>query len=767
MKLRLWLLDVNYEMANGHPEIHLWGLDQENRRILAIDRSPRPYFYLVIRKDSDAGKVTERVLKTTASLKDVSDVNMVERRYFGTPVRALKVTFNSPDPRFVNRLARRLARMDGIEMVLEDDIRFSTQYLLDSGIAPCGWHEIEGKKTENTLGAQADDICLLSQSPRPTESSDIPNLRIVALFPVSLNHKAIIISMITNTGEERTIAAEGEQDKLVLEGLTQFIKAYDPDIIFGYGSNRQWHYLAQRSRTLGLHLGVDRMGTEPHTSIYGHISVIGRANVDLLDFAQEIDQVKVKTLHNVAAYLGVRVAQEDIEETDIPAIWASDGERKRLLDFAKASSSKIIGMGNTLLEYIVELSHLVGMPLDYVGTAATGFRVENYLLREVRPLGELAPKRVERPYFPYAGGMVMAPRRGVHEDVAVLDFKSLYPNLMILYNLSPDTYVDPNEKIPDDQVYTAPDLGHRFRKSPPGFYKHILCRLLDTRDEVRKRMKAFPDESFEYRLLDTRQKVVKIITNACYGYAGWLGARWYLKPVAEAAAAWGRASIKSAQDKARSLGLEVIYGDTDSLFVHHDSQKVEILVREIEEELGLEIKPDKVYKKILFTEAKKRYAGLLPDGRLDIVGLEVVRGDWAPVAKDVLERILEIILRDELVDVARQYIDQFISDLRGRKVPYRDLIIWKTITRPLDAYKAKAPHVEAARRLMEAGYELTLGDKIGYVIVKGKGKKDKLYERAIPYQMATLDEVDLEYYISNQILPPANRVLQEFNVKKI
>ena len=110
--------------------------------------------------------------------------------------------------------------------------------------------------------------------------------------------------------------------------------------------------------------------------------------------------------------------------------------------------------------------------------------------------------------------------------------------------------------------------------------------------------------------MDARQKAVKIITNAAYGYAGWVGARWYIKPVAEAASAWGRHTILSATHLAEDKGLTIIYGDTDSLFLTNDEKKLLELKAEIGEDLGLEVEVGEVYKRIFFTEAKKRYAGL-------------------------------------------------------------------------------------------------------------------------------------------------------------
>jgi DNA polymerase I len=208
-----------------------------------------------------------------------------------------------------------------------------------------------------------------------------------------------------------------------------------------------------------------------------------------------------------------------------------------------------------------------------VGTAAVGFRVEWFLIKHAYKIGELVPKRKERPYLPYAGAIVLPPKPGIHEQIAVLDFKAMYPNIMVAYNLSPDTYVSPNEPQPPSGVFEAPEVGHKFRKEPPGFYKEVLTYLISVRDKIRSKLKGLPPDSGEYRVLNARQKAVKIITNASYGYAGWIGARWYIKPVAEAATAWGRNIISNAVKIAETLGVAVIYGDTDSLFVKHEPEK--------------------------------------------------------------------------------------------------------------------------------------------------------------------------------------------------
>jgi DNA polymerase I len=131
------------------------------------------------------------------------------------------------------------------------------------------------------------------------------------------------------------------------------------------------------------------------------------------------------------------------------------------------------------------------------------------------------------------------------------------------------------------------------------------------------------------------------------------------------------------------------------------------------------------------------------------------------VAKKLQEHVLEIVLKEQSPKKAIDYVHATIHALKQRKVPLRDLIIWKTLTKPPEGYAVKAPHVEAAKMLREKGWRLTGGDKVGYVILAGKGR---LYSRVKPYVFAKLDEVDVEYYITNQVLPAAARILAFFDV---
>ena len=773
LKKVFWLLDINYELRGDKPELWMWGVDIEGQRVLIIDKNYQDYFYIVLKDGANPEAVIKQIQKP--EFPHITKMEPIEKKYFGKPVKAIKVYCRNPEA--MPKYAKELQKIESVKECLEEDLRYSMRYLIDNGVTPCGWHEIETADLESKekVKAQVNAVYEAKTAPRYIPDQKQPKLRILGFSIICYGQRGtakpdkdpvVVISIATSNNEKIQLVAENDDDKNIIKSFVELVRKFDPDLIVGFGINsHDWPYLIGRAKKHGVNFYVDRTDTAPHTSVYGHISITGRANVDWYDYADEFPEVKLKTLENIADYLNALKLEKStlFDETETSMYWENRQKRPILLKHSEENTASIMGITDAMLDFAIQLSSLVGLPIDNVGTAAVGFRTEWYLTREAYKINELIPKRQERPYIPYAGGMVIAPKPGMHEDVAVLDFKSMYPNIMITYNISPDTYVPPEESEPECGVYVAPEVKHRFRKEPPGFYKTVLTNLIQAREEIRSKLKRLNPKNPEYRALDARQKAVKVITNAAYGYTGWIGARWYIKPVAEAAAVWGRETIQKTIELAEKLGLQVIYGDTDSIFVTNEPKKIEKLLQEIGKTLGLEIKPDKTYTRILFTEAKKRYCGLLPNGELDIVGLEVVRGDWAAVAKSLQEKVLEMLLKEKSPQKAADYVRQYIADVKTGKVPYAEFIIWKTLTKAPEEYAVKAPHVEAARLLKKEGLDLTLGDKVGYVIVQGEGK---LYAKAKPYMLASKKDLDTAYYITNQIVPAAARVLGMFGIKE-
>lgn len=776
MKLKFYLLDVTYEIVGREPHIIMWGIDEQGRRIVLRDKSFRPYFYVLV-SDDMVEVVRQKIHRLSKPRSPIISVEPVEKRYFGEAVKALRITTVIPET--VREYREEAKKIIGVREILEADIRFSMRYIIDNQLMPCGWHEVEVEQIPLApqFKGRVEAEYLAKSPPKPVSDAEglkSPALRVLA-FDIEVYSKqgspkpdrdpVIIISVMNDKGEIRIFQAKEYDDREAIKNFVEYVQEYDPDIIVGYNSNRfDWPYLIERAKYLGIKLDVGRRkDSVPTTSVYGHVSIAGRLNVDLYDFAEEIHEIKVKSLENVADYLGVMKKSERvlIEWYQIPEYWDDPNKRKILLKYAEDDVRSTYGLSEKFLPFAMQLSMITGLPLDQVGAASVGFRLEWYLMRSAYLFNELIPNRVERPYEPYTGAIVLEPKRGIHENIAVLDFSSMYPNIMIKYNVGPDTFVRDPSTCERYGCWTAPEVGHRFRKEPPGFFKKVLETLLRLRKEVRTKMKEYLVDSVEYRTLDERQRALKILANAAYGYMGWVGARWYCREGAEAVTAWGRQAIRRAIEIARSLGLKVIYGDTDSLFVAYDKEKIEEFIKRVEKELGFEIKVDKIYRRVFFTEAKKRYAGLLADGRIDIVGFEAVRGDWTDIAKEVQEKIIEIVLGEGDINKAIDYVRRVVKELKEGKTLLEKLIIWKTLSKKIEEYGVDAPHVTAAKRMVEAGYQVSKGDKIGYVIVKGTGK---LSNRAYPYFMVKPDRIDVDYYIDHQIIPAALRILGYFGV---
>lgn len=773
-KVKFFVLDATYEVMGREPWVVLWAKDEERRPIVLIDKTFRPYFY-VLPDPSHYDRLDDlarRVYALSKPRSPITSVEVVDKRYFGRPVKALKVTTVIPEA--VRDYREEVRTLPGARDVLEADVRFSMRYLIDRDVKPFRWYEAEVEET-SAQGFRAYRAYVLRSSPREVPGIVTPkDLGVMAVdievynaygTPNPRRDPVIIIGTMCEGGEVRQFTLEGRNEKEMLAEFCAYVREKDPDVLVGYNSNRfDWPYLMERASLLGITLDIGRRaGIPPTVSVMGHISIPGRLSLDIYDFAEEVPEIKMKTLDEVAEHFGVmrKEERENLEWYMIPKLWDSGGEaRRRVLKYNLDDVRSTFSLAEKFLPYGVQLSGLTGIPLDQVMAASVGFRLEFYLMRQAFKSNELVPNRVEREAESYKGAMVLTPKPGVHENVAVLDFTSMYPSIMIKYNIGPDTLLRDGASS-GTPVNVAPDVGHRFVAEPPGFFKSVLEALLRARRELRERMKRIPKDSPEYEVLDARQKAMKVLANAAYGYMGWSVARWYCRECAEAVTAWGRNLILTAIRKARDLGLDVIYGDTDSLFVKHDEAKVDALIRWIEEQLGFEVKIDKVYRRVFFTEAKKRYAGVTVDGVLDMVGFEAVRGDWTEIAKEVQVAVAQAVLAEGNVNKAIEYLRGLIKGLREGKVALEKLVIWKTITKDLGEYEVDAPHVRVAKRYVKAGLRVGPGDKVGYVVVKGTGN---IGDRAVPYFEATLDKVDVDYYVEHQIIPAAMRILNYFGV---
>ena len=289
-----------------------------------------------MKKRADPEKVVKEIGQ--GRFPRVSKLEIVERKFFGKSVKAVKVYCKNPD--VMLDYAKALRKLEGVKDCLEDDIRYTMRYLIDNNVVPCGWHEIEVVGEPNKSEARIDKVYSAKSFPQLLEKVEAPPLRILGFSSIYYSREGspkpdrnpvIIVSAATNRGEHKQfLAGDDKSDRPVLEAFAEYVRSFDPDIIVGYGNNGQdWPFLKERCKKLGLHLYVDRTQTEPHTSVYGHVSLTGRANLDLADYAEEFPEVKVKTLANLADYLGIMKIENRkiIEDIDFADFWDSEDKR--------------------------------------------------------------------------------------------------------------------------------------------------------------------------------------------------------------------------------------------------------------------------------------------------------------------------------------------------------------------------------------------------------------------------------------------------------
>ena len=294
--------------------------------------------------------------------------------------------------------------------------------------------------------------------------------------------------------------------------------------------------------------------------------------------------------------------------------------------------------------------------------------------------------------------------------------------------------------------------------------------------------------------LDIRQKAIKLTANSMYGCLGFSNSRFFAQPIAALVTAMGRETLQRAVDIAQeTVGLEVIYGDTDSIMINtrisdpNELKAVEDLGEKVKKEVNrlyktLELEIDGIFRSVLLLK-KKKYAAVTvgkgPNGEpvysKEMKGLDLVRRDWCVQSKDtgrfVLDRILSREEKESVVKDIHEHLEDLAKKMRIGELPIEKYVITKGLSKhPNDYPDAKSqPHVHVAKMMLKESRPVNTGDHIPYVITavpdgtetSGKGS---VAERARhPEEIARSGgalKPDVEWYLTQQILPPVSRLVE-------
>jgi DNA polymerase I len=687
----------------------------------------------------------------------------------------------------------------------EADIKYVENYIYDRGLEPGMMYECKDKHLsqvkfelpEQTLneidqllhGEVADYKALAREWTRLLECP-VPQYRRVAFDievvqqvktrvpdPEVAEQSVICASLVGSDGTKRVLLLkrdgisdgnaplpfntrleffENEQD--LLSAIFQAFLEY-PFVVTFNGDDFDLKYLYHRAQRLGfkneeipIDLGRDVAGLKygVHLDLY---KFFFNRSIQIYAFGQKYRE---NTLDAVGEAL-VGTAKIEIESI-------SNSSYRELAAYCYRDSEIVLTLtsfnDDLVMKLMTALSRISYMALDDVSRQGVSGWIRSIMFCHHRKRNYLIPRRDEILEVKgqtateaiikgkkYKGAIVVEPKPGVHFNVAVLDFASLYPSIIKIWNLGYETVRCPHEECKTNLI---PGTPHWSCTKKRGLESLLIGSLRDLRVKwykVRSKDRTLP------KPVQSWYKVVsdalKVVLNASYGVFGADNFALYCPPVAEATAAIGRHVITQAIQKSRDLGLEVFYGDTDSIFL--EGQYPESLSKLIDwsrDQLKMELEIDKNYRYLALSSRKKNYFGVLPDGQVDIKGLT---GKKRHIPRflhsafyEMVAALSEVKSPDD-IEAAKAKTANIVKDcyvkLRSREYTLADLAFSMMMSRSPEGYTKTTPqHVKAARQLQQAGTEMKPGDIISFVKVRGEpGVK--------PVQLARIEEVDSEKYI--------------------
>lgn len=554
-------------------------------------------------------------------------------------------------------------------------------------------------------------------------------------------------------------------ERALLKDFFRWIHHYDPDLLLGWNVvNFDLSYLQERCKRLQIKFDMGR-GTEncsilqPQSSQQVAIPRIpGRVVLDGIDTLRSATwSFESFSLDYVARELlgkGKLIADTVDKVAEIQRMYKHDPDALLRYNLEDAQLVFEIFDHADLFGFAIERARLTGLTMDRVGGSVAAFDYlylprlhrQGYVARDIGDSNDI----VSSP-----GGYVLDSQPGLYDNVLVLDFKSLYPSIIRTFRIDPLGLAQPGEDpIPGFS-------GGEFSRNR-SILPQIITQLWTARDEAKQRKNA------------PLSQAIKIIMNSFYGVLGTPGCRFFSPKLASSITRRGHEIIHRSKELIEESGYQVIYGDTDSVFVllgdsYNDKQSKQIgdtLAKKlnlwwseyIEQEFHipsyLEIEFETHYSRFIMPTirgsekgSKKRYAGLIhsgDDNKLVFKGLETVRTDWTPLARrfqrELYRRIfLQLPYQAYILEIAEQLMRGELDD---------ELVYRKRLKRKLNDYiKNVPPHVQAAKKLSD-GLLKNMGWIEYYITLNGPEP-----------QVKTDSSLDYEHYLTKQIQPIADGIL--------
>ena len=744
------LISASYITEDDRPVIELYGKTRDKRSITILKRGFLPYLFAV--------RPTDELVSRLSEDGEVVSTERDTLIYRAEPTEVLRITIRSPWK--VSEYRTRLKRM-GFE-VLASDIQFDLRYIYDSDMGSC--IRVTGEPVQSD---RCTDLTVEMESFENLDSFD-PGLRILSFdIENSVEHDFIycICAVVGEDGGIRPCEPITGSERDIIDGFAELIRREDPDVITGYNiDNYDIRKISERAKANRMKdaLPWGRDGGQPKVYSERFWRVKGRLICDAWWAAKREIRPKQETLNAVAMQL-LGEGKMDVDPKHMDSEWASN--REKVIEYctkdAELALRILLEVGT--LRKGMDLAAVSKLPVEDVLTSGSSQLADSLLIRAA-DRGKIAVPNMGRAVASeqIEGGYVHTMTPGLYHWVCVLDFKSMYPSLIIAKNICFTTL------SPDGEI--AAPSGARFmsKERRTGLLPTILSDLMDQRDGIKRKMKQTADQH-EYHYLDGLQAAVKVLMNTFYGVFASSFYRFTDKSIGAAITSFARANVKGIIGDVEAEGVSVIYSDTDSVFMQspaHDLEgSVEFGTRMAERfsRDGGTLEFEKILEPMFTHGMKKRYVGKVvwpqASDELLVRGYEIRRSDSFDLQSDMLSKLFGKIL-EERNDEALALVRSTIQDVLAGRVEPSELVISRTC-KGLDAYENpdRMANVQAARKLMEMGYDFIPGMKISWIVTDGTSTPQKVEPYISGVEFAA--KPDYRYYAS-RLAQMASRITEVF-----
>jgi DNA polymerase-2 len=394
------------------------------------------------------------------------------------------------------------------------------------------------------------------------------------------------------------------------------------------------------------------------------------------------------------------------------------------------------------LEGVFEQARVTGLPVQEMARKSPGAGITTMQMRVALEREILVPhQKQQTERFKSAldlirsdrGGLVYQPLVGLHHDVAEIDFVSMYPSIMVKFNVSPETMGTGGER-----AKIVPELGLPIDQSREGLVPATLRPLLAKRLAIKQRMAAMHPLDCRYQSLKARSAALKWLLVVCFGYLGYKNARFGRIEGHEAVTAYSREMLLRAKEAAEDAGYTVLHMYVDGLWVKHDEGSaagIQGVLEEIMARTGLPIALEGIHRRIAFLPSQldervpvaNRYYGIFEDGTLKVRGIEARRHDTPPWIAQAQLDILRLLAAAPAEQLPNKFLGDVAAMLRARlaeieggRVAADQLLVTQRVSRVAEAYKVASPAARAMRQLAAEGKELRPGQYVRFLYTRGE-----------------------------------------------